>query len=55
MLPDKWYIRKEACILDFGRGRSNFAGLIAALPLSIAIIGNFAVMGFLGITRNIPP
>jgi predicted RND superfamily exporter protein len=32
--------------------RSLAAGLIAALPLSIAIVGNFAVMGFLGITLN---
>jgi predicted RND superfamily exporter protein len=32
--------------------KSLAAGLIAALPLSIAIIGNFAVMGFLGITLN---
>jgi predicted RND superfamily exporter protein len=32
--------------------RSLAAGLVAALPLSIAIIGNFAVMGFLGITLN---
>ncbi|MDR1467753.1 MAG: MMPL family transporter, partial [Spirochaetaceae bacterium] len=32
--------------------RSLAAGIIAALPLSIAIIGNFAVMGFLGITLN---
>jgi predicted RND superfamily exporter protein len=32
--------------------RSLAAGLIAALPLAIAIMGNFAVMGFLGITLN---
>lgn len=32
--------------------KSFAAGLIAALPLTIAIIGNFAVMGFLGITVN---
>ena len=32
--------------------KSLAVGLIAALPLSIAIIVNFAVMGFLGITLN---
>jgi predicted RND superfamily exporter protein len=32
--------------------RSLAAGLIAALPLTIAIMGNFAVMGFFGITLN---
>ncbi|MDR1098912.1 MAG: MMPL family transporter [Treponema sp.] len=32
--------------------KSLAAGLVAALPLSIAILGNFAVMGFLGITLN---
>jgi predicted RND superfamily exporter protein len=32
--------------------KSLAAGLIAALPLTIAIICNFAVMGFLGITLN---
>jgi predicted RND superfamily exporter protein len=32
--------------------RSLAAGLIAALPLAIAIMANFAVMGFLGITLN---
>ncbi|MDR1585994.1 MAG: MMPL family transporter [Treponema sp.] len=32
--------------------KSLAAGLIAALPLSIAITCNFAVMGFLGITLN---
>jgi predicted RND superfamily exporter protein len=32
--------------------KSIIAGLIAALPLSIAIMCNFAVMGFLGITLN---
>lgn len=32
--------------------RSFVMGLIAALSLAIAIIGNFAVMGFLGITLN---
>ena len=32
--------------------RSLAAGLIAALPLAIAIMVNFAVMGFLGITLN---
>jgi predicted RND superfamily exporter protein len=32
--------------------RSLAAGLIAALPLSIAIMCNFGVMGFLGITLN---
>jgi predicted RND superfamily exporter protein len=32
--------------------RSLAAGLIAALPLTIAILGNFAVMGFFGITLN---
>jgi predicted RND superfamily exporter protein len=33
--------------------KSFAAGLIAALPLTIATIGNFAVMGFFGITINI--
>jgi predicted RND superfamily exporter protein len=33
--------------------KSLAAGLIAALPLAITILGNFAVMGFLGITINI--
>ncbi|MDR2630601.1 MAG: MMPL family transporter [Spirochaetaceae bacterium] len=33
--------------------RSMSAGLIAAVPLAIAILGNFAVMGFLGIKLNI--
>jgi predicted RND superfamily exporter protein len=32
--------------------KSLAGGLIAALPLTIAILGNFAVMGFLGITLN---
>jgi predicted RND superfamily exporter protein len=32
--------------------KSLAAGLIAALPLSIVILCNFAVMGFLGITLN---
>jgi predicted RND superfamily exporter protein len=32
--------------------KSFAGGLIAALPLTIAILGNFAVMGFLGITLN---
>jgi hypothetical protein len=33
--------------------RSAIAGLIGAIPLSIAILGNFAVMGFVGIKLNI--
>lgn len=33
--------------------RSIAAGLIGAVPLSVAILGNFAVMGFLGIKLNI--
>ncbi|MDR1247676.1 MAG: MMPL family transporter, partial [Treponema sp.] len=33
--------------------KSLAAGLIAALPLAVAIIGNFAVMGFAHITINI--
>jgi predicted RND superfamily exporter protein len=33
--------------------KSLAAGLIAALPLSIAVMGNFAVMGFFGITLNV--
>ncbi|MDR1126522.1 MAG: MMPL family transporter [Treponema sp.] len=33
--------------------KSLAAGLIAALPLAVAIIGNFAVMGFVHITINI--
>jgi predicted RND superfamily exporter protein len=33
--------------------KSLAAGLIAALPLSIAILGNFAVMGFSGVTINV--
>jgi predicted RND superfamily exporter protein len=33
--------------------KSIAAGLIAALPLSIAVIGNFAAMGFFGITLNV--
>jgi predicted RND superfamily exporter protein len=33
--------------------KSLAAGLIAALPLTIAIIGNFAVMGFAHITINV--
>ncbi|MHB9291962.1 hypothetical protein Holit_01050 [Hollandina sp. SP2] len=33
--------------------KSLAAGLIAALPLAIAIIANFAVMGFLNITVNV--
>ncbi|MDR0706340.1 MAG: MMPL family transporter [Treponema sp.] len=33
--------------------RSISAGFIGAVPLSIAILGNFAVMGFLGIKLNI--
>ena len=33
--------------------KSLAAGLIAALPLSIAILGNFAVMGFAGLTINV--
>ncbi|MDR2786371.1 MAG: MMPL family transporter [Treponema sp.] len=33
--------------------RSFIAGFIAAIPLSIAILCNFAVMGFLGIKLNI--
>ncbi|MDR0663458.1 MAG: MMPL family transporter [Spirochaetaceae bacterium] len=33
--------------------RSLAAGLIAAIPLALAIIGNFAVMGYLGIKLNI--
>jgi predicted RND superfamily exporter protein len=33
--------------------RSFVAGIIAAVPLSIAILCNFAVMGFLGIKLNI--
>jgi predicted RND superfamily exporter protein len=33
--------------------RSISAGLIGAVPLSIAILSNFAVMGFLGIKLNI--
>jgi len=32
--------------------KSLAAGFIAALPLSIAILANFALMGFLGITLN---
>jgi predicted RND superfamily exporter protein len=33
--------------------RSLVAGVIAAVPLTIAILGNFAAMGFLGITLNV--
>jgi predicted RND superfamily exporter protein len=33
--------------------RSFVAGIIAAAPLAIAILGNFAVMGFFGIKLNI--
>ncbi|MDR2192988.1 MAG: MMPL family transporter [Treponema sp.] len=33
--------------------RSMISGLIAAVPLAIAILGNFAVMGFLNIKLNI--
>jgi predicted RND superfamily exporter protein len=33
--------------------RSAAAGIIAAVPLAIAILSNFAVMGFLGIKLNI--
>ena len=33
--------------------KSLAAGLIAAMPLTIAIIGNFAVMSFLHITINV--
>ncbi|MDR1030842.1 MAG: MMPL family transporter [Treponema sp.] len=33
--------------------RSLIAGIIAAVPLTIAILGNFAVMGFLDIKLNI--
>jgi predicted RND superfamily exporter protein len=33
--------------------KSLAAGLIAALPMSIAVMGNFAVMGFFGITLNL--
>jgi predicted RND superfamily exporter protein len=33
--------------------RSFAAGIIAAAPLAVAILGNFAVMGFLGIKLNI--
>jgi predicted RND superfamily exporter protein len=33
--------------------KSGIAGIIAAVPLTIAILGNFAVMGFLGIKLNI--